>query len=156
MAREKLFKEKDSILFHLEKEEKNRTYDLLERVQERVGEYNEKIHQRHGGGTTPSGKPTGHTLFALNVTVAATMRTLVQELLEQYEQDPDALLARLRPEIAIDLGILTRREAIREGFIPLTKIEVLNGEIALSELPRDVLERLNFSPEELRTLQLRA
>lgn len=61
-------------------------------------------------------------------------------------------LPMANPELALELGLITKREAIRAGYIPLKKEHVLNGTIGIHELDRATITALNFTSQEYKGL----
>lgn len=154
MARTPTFKNPDYIRFHLEKDEKDALYELTEnRINGHVNHINDKINEAAGGGTTETGRPKGHTSFIPDIPVAKVLRVLIQDLLYQAESMTDEeLFVKFAPEIAVQQGILTTREAIREGLIPLTKQHVIDRHIAAEELSVEQLSELGFVEDEIHEM----
>ncbi len=79
---------------------------------------------------------------------------MIRDFMEKYGQSTmSEMLVRTNPYLAIELGFLTLREALREGAIRLTKNDVLNKTISYRELSKDVIEALGFTPEEYKKLR---
>lgn len=139
------------LCIHLEKGEQSALYalvnDRLNRVMaERVGTPDDGSCAR----PADTGKHLGHTATAPAVSIAEVLRVLVQDLLYQAEaMTDDDLLVKFCPEFAISQGILTTREALREGVIVLTKEHIIERHVAPEELTTEQLLHAGFSEGEV-------
>jgi hypothetical protein len=79
---------------------------------------------------------------------------LVERFMESAKKVPLAeSLVQVDPDLAVELGLVSYRELLKEGVIPLNKSHVLKGYVAYSDLTKDNIKRLNFTQEEYRQLQ---
>lgn len=61
-------------------------------------------------------------------------------------------LPEFNPYLAIELGLITKRQALLNGQIKLRKQDVLDGYILYRELPRNIVEEFDFTVDERKQL----
>lgn len=87
------------------------------------------------------------------ISVSDLLLPLVERVKKTFENSTlSETVVQCNPELAIELELISLREAIREGLVPLTKQHVLDKIIHYNELSKEIIEKLDFTPDDYKRL----